>query len=190
MTTIISHLRHHLSRLTRRDHLRPLRVLTLLLLLTLPLSGCHISYKLNGAALDYSVYKTIHIGQFPIRTPMVYAPLQPMFENGFADYIARNTRLQTTDGPADLSIDGEFTGYTITGQAVGADALATQSRLTITVRVKYTDNKEDSKSVDQSFSAYRDFDASQDLSSVEDQLCQEITDELYDLIFNATLGDW
>ncbi|MCM1336478.1 MAG: LPS assembly lipoprotein LptE [Candidatus Amulumruptor caecigallinarius] len=184
--TDLSHTRTHNDRPWWRLRLLPLLVATLLL----PLSACHISYKLNGAALDYSVYKTIHIGQFPIRTPMVYAPLQPMFENGLSDYIARNTRLQTTDGPADLGIEGEFTGYTITGQAVGADALSTQSRLTITVRVRYTNNKDESKSVDQSFSAYRDFDASQDLSSVEDQLCQEITDELYDLIFNSTLGDW
>ena len=44
------------------------------------LSACTISYKLNGAAIDYSIYKTINVGQFPIRAAMVYAPLQPMFE--------------------------------------------------------------------------------------------------------------
>ena len=50
------------------------------LMLLVP-QGCRISYKLNGAAIDYTVYKTIHVGEFPIRAALVYAPLQQMFEN-------------------------------------------------------------------------------------------------------------
>ena len=64
------------------------------------------------------------------------------------------------------------------------------TRLTISLRVKYIDNKEEGKDVDQTFSAYRDFDSSEMLSDVQDQLCEEITGELVDLIFNATLGNW
>ena len=77
-----------------------------------------------------------------------------------------------------------------TPQAVTEDAYASRTRLTITVRVKYVDNKNDKNSIDQSFSAYRDFDATQLLIDVQDQLCQEISEELVDLIFNATLGNW
>ena len=62
--------------------------------------------------------------------------------------------------------------------------------MTITVRVKYTDKKNDANSIDQTFSAYRDFDASQMLIDVQEQLCQEIAKELVELIFNATLGNW
>ena len=58
------------------------------------------------------------------------------------------------------------------------------------MRVKYTDTKNDANSIDQSFSAYRDFDASQMLTDVQEQLCSEISKELIDLIFNATLGNW
>lgn len=64
------------------------------------------------------------------------------------------------------------------------------TRLTITVRVKYTDEKAENKDIDQSFSAYRDFPSTEMLTDVQDQLCQEICKELVDLIFNATLGDW
>ncbi len=66
--------------------------------LLLPAGGCSISYKLNGASLDYSVYKTIHVSEFPIRAALVYPPLQQMFENELLDYITRNTRLRTVDG--------------------------------------------------------------------------------------------
>lgn len=162
----------------------------LALTLILIMQSCRISYKLNGSALDYTVYKTIHVGYFPIRAALVYPPLQQTFENALLDYISRNTRLQTSDGASDLELEGEITGYTLTPQAVTENALASKTRLTITVRVKYTDTKNDRNDIDQSFSAYQDFDSSEMLTDVQEQLCQEITDQLVDLIFNATLGNW
>ena len=160
---------------------------TLLLLLA---SSCRISYKLNGAALDYTVYKTVRIDNFPIRVALVYPPLQQTFENKLLDYVQRNTRLQTTDGNSDLVMEGEITGYSLSPQAVNEDAYASKTRLTITVRVRYTDSKKDGNDIDQTFSAYRDFDSSQMLTEVQDQLCEEISDELVIQIFNATLGNW
>lgn len=152
--------------------------------------SCRISYKLNGAAIDYTVYHTINVGEFPIRAALVYAPLQQMFENTLLDYITRNTRLTTTDSTSDLEIEGEITGYNLTPQAVTENAYASKTRLTITVRVKYTDTKKEGNDINQTFSAYRDFDASQMLTDVQDQLCEEICKELVELIFNATLGNW
>ncbi|MBR6639494.1 MAG: LptE family protein [Muribaculaceae bacterium] len=152
--------------------------------------GCTVSYKFNGAALDYNVYKTIFVSNFPIRAALVYPPLQQTFENELLDYISRNTRLRIVDTSADLQMEGEITGYSLSPQAVTEDAYASKTRLTITVRVKYTDNKQDGKDVDQSFSAYRDFDSSEMLTDVQDELCSQISKELVDLIFNATLGNW
>lgn len=153
--------------------------------------ACRISYKFNGAALDYSVYKTIYVSEFPIRAALVYAPLQQTFETELQNYIQRNTRLRIVDtGNADLQMEGEITGYTLTPQAVTENAYASKTRLTITVRVKYSDSKNEKNDIDQTFSAYRDFDATELLIDVQDQLCQEIATELVDLIFNATLGNW
>ena len=163
--------------------------LLLLAAMAVPL-GCRICYKLTGAAIDYTVYRTIHVGEFPIRAALVYAPLQQTFENELLDYITRNTRLTTVDGASDLDLEGEITGYNLSPQAVTEDAYASKTRLTITVRVKYTDTKNDANDINQTFSAYRDFDASQMLTDVQEQLCQEIAKELVELIFNATLGNW
>ena len=161
------------------------------ILATMMTGSCRISYKFNGAAIDYNIYKTISIGNFPIRAALVYAPLQQTFENALLDYIQRNTRLQVVDSPnTDLQIEGEITGYNLSPQAVTEDAYASLTRLTIQVRVRYTDNKQENKDIDQTFSAYRDFDSSQMLTDVQDELCQTISDELVTLIFNATLGDW
>lgn len=156
----------------------------------LTLSSC-VSYTFHGSAMDYSVYHTISVSDFPIRAALVYPPLQQTFENELLDYITRNTRLQTVDnGASDLMLEGEITGYNLTPQAVTENAIAAQTRLTITVRVKYTDLKNDKNNIDQSFSAYRDFDSSLMLTDVQDDLCQQIAKELVDLIFNATLGNW
>ena len=139
------------------------------------LGGCIPSFTLNGAPIDYNVYKTIRVSNFPIRAALVYPPLEQTFENELLNYITRNTRLQTVDGNSDL---------------VTEDAYASKTRLTIGVRVKYTDNKAENKDIDQTFTAYRDFDSSQMLTDVQDQLCQEISKEIVQLIFNATLGNW
>ena len=141
------------------------------------LNCCTISYKFNGSAIDYNVYKTIHVGQFPIRAALVYPPLQQMFENALLDYIARNTRLQIVDTQnTDITLDGEITGYNLSPQAVSENAIAAQTRLTISVRVKYTDSKNDKNNVDQTFSAYKDFDSNEMLTDVQDDLCQQITE--------------
>ena len=157
---------------------------------SLPLGGCKPSFTLNGAPIDYNLYHTIHVSDFPIRAALVYPPLQQTFENELLNYITRNTRLQTIDGPSDLTMEGEITQYYLTPQAVTEDAYASRTRLTIGVRVKYTDARAEGKDIDQTFTAYRDFDSSQMLTDVQDQLCQEIAEELVQLIYNATLGNW
>ena len=171
---------------TFRSPLLTIAVLTL----TLLTAGCTISYKFNGSAINYDIYKTIDIGEFPIRAALVYPPLQQTFENDLLDAVTRQTRLNEVDGPADLEMTGEITGYSLSPQAVGVDAYATETRLTITVRVRYTDHKNPSNDIDQTFSAYRQFSSSLMLTDVQDELCQQISKELVDLIFNATLGNW
>lgn len=168
----------------------PLLIVMMLMPIVCGLSSCRISYKLNGSAINYDLYKTIHVSEFPIRAALVYPQLQQEFQNRLMDAVTRQTRLQIIDGNADAEITGEITGYALSPQSVGEDAYATETRLTITVHIKYTDNINPANNIDQSFSAYRQFSSSLLLIDVQDDLCQEICDELVDLIFNATLGNW
>ena len=166
-------------------------VAALLAVMLVALTACHISYKLNGAAIDYSKYHTISFSDFPIRAALVYPPLQQLFENKMLDMVQQQTRLRVNDNVnTDLRMEGEITVYQLSPQAVGSDAYATQTRLTIGVRVKYIDNVNPALSKEQTFSAYRDFSSNEMLSDVQDDLCNQICTDLADLIFNATLGDW
>ena len=130
-----------------------LRLLAVAVCVAVATVACKVSITMNGSVLDYNIYKTIRVSDFPIRTALVYPPLQQTFENTLLDYIAKNTRLQTTEGASDLELEGEITGYNLTPQAVTEDAYASMTRLTITVRVKYIDNRQENKDIDQSFRA-------------------------------------
>ena len=173
--------------------MRGVRTLAVMLLITMAalLQGCLPRYTFNGASIDYNTYRTISFGDFPIRAALLFPPLQQLFENRMIDMIEQQTRLQVIDNVnSDLRMEGEITGYSLSPQAIGEDAYASQTRLTITVRIKYINNRKPELSKDQTFTAYRDFSSSEMLTDVQDQLCNEITKDLADLIFNATLGDW
>ena len=162
--------------------------LTILLLIIL--TSCTISYKFNGAAIDYNTTKTISVAEFPIRAALVYPPLGPAFNEALKDIYTRQTRLSMVKTGGDLQVEGEITGYDLSPQAVTEDAYASQTRLTISVKVRYTNTKNPNLNVDQTFRAYRDFSSSQMLTQVQDKLISQIVDELAELIFNATVGSW
>ena len=162
--------------------------LTILLLIIL--TSCTISYKFNGAAIDYNTTKTISVAEFPIRAALVYPPLGPAFNEALKDIYTRQTRLSMVKTGGDLQVEGEITGYDLSPQAVTEDAYSSQTRLTISVKVRYTNTKNPNLNVDQTFRAYRDFSSSQMLTQVQDELISQIVDELAELIFNATVGSW
>ena len=138
----------------------------------------------------HNTTKTITINDFPIRAALVYPPLATTFNETLKDAYTRQTRLSLVNSGGDLVLEGEITGYNLTPQAVTEDAYASQTRLTVTVRVRYTDTKKPSNDLDRTFSAYRDFSSTRMLTDVQDELISEITQELADLIFNATVGNW
>lgn len=154
------------------------------------LVSCSVSYKFNGSIIDYSKIKTIYIADFPIKAPLVYPPLGVVFNEELKDVFTRQTRLTLVNRGGDLQLEGEITGYDLSPQAVGEDAYASQTRLTVTVRVRYTNAQNPAQDVEQTFRAYKDFSSSVMLNQVQDELVREIVEELTTLIFNATVGSW
>ena len=106
-------------------------------LIGLMVTACSISYKFNGASIDYTKVKTITIKDFPNQAPLVYPPLSQKFTEALKDIYIRQTRLQLVGSNGDLDLEGEITGYDLTPMAVKEDAYASQTKLTITVRVRY-----------------------------------------------------
>lgn len=158
-------------------------------LLTL-LTACSISYTFNNATIDYTKIQSISIKDFPNRAANVYPPLAQLLTEEIKDYYTRRTRLQILKDNGDLDLEGEITGYVLTPMAVKEDAFSSQTRLTITIRVRYTNKIAPEEDFEQNFSAYREFDASRMITEVQDELCTEIVKELTDQIYNSTVANW
>lgn len=154
------------------------------------MGGCTVSYKLNSASIDYTVVSSVSVLDFPNQAPMVYPPLSQVLTERMKDIYTTKTRLKVVQTNGDLNIEGEITGYDLTPMAVKEDAWASETKLTITIRVRYTNKTNPDKDFEQTFSAYREFPATRMLTDVQDQLCTEIVEELTDLVFNATVADW
>ncbi|MFR0835782.1 MAG: LptE family protein [Barnesiella sp.] len=159
-------------------------------ILLVMLSSCTISYKFNGASIDYNKIKTISVSDFPIKAALVYPPLSQVFTDALKNIYIQQTRLNMVKNNGDLQVEGEITLYDLSPQAVTENAYASQTRLTIGVKVRYTNTKEPQFDLDQEFTAYRDFSSTRMLTDVQDELIKEISDELVDLIFNATVANW
>lgn len=158
--------------------------------LTLILTACSISYKFNGASIDYTKIKTISIQDFTNQAALVNPTLAPQFTEDLKDIYLRQTRLEMVTNNGDLNLEGEITDYTYSPMAIKEDAMSAQTRLTITIRVRYTNQVNPEEDFEQTFSAYREFDSSLMLQTVESSLCEEIIEELVDQIYNGTVANW
>jgi hypothetical protein len=152
--------------------------------------ACTVSYKFNNAKLDYSLYKTIAIADFPNNAALVYPPLYSQFNDALKDYYSRQTRLQIVQQNGDYNIEGAIVGYNLQQMGVGSDNLAAQTRLTMTVRVNFSNNVNPSEDFERTFSANRTFDSSTPFDDVQGQLATELIEEIIDQIFNATVAGW
>ncbi len=154
------------------------------------LNACTISYKFNGASIDYSTTKTISIADFPNVAALVYPPLANNLSDGIRDIFQRQTRLEQVRRGGNLEIEGEIIGYTLTPMAVSADSYAAETKLTITVKVRFTNNVAPEDSFEKTYTAYQTFDSSQMLNDVQDELCNTMITEIADQIYNDTVAKW
>lgn len=162
----------------------------ILLLLLISISSCSVSYSFRGTSINYDLTKTLQIGHFVNQAPLVYPPLEQQFNEEMKDMFTRNTRLQLVNQNGDMEIEGEIVGYELTPMAVQEDAFASETRLTMTVRMRFRNNKTDDPEIEERISANRTFSSDQVFDSVQDQLLNELIDEIIDQIFNATMSNW
>ena len=135
---------------------------------------------MNTITIPYVEYKALRVN--PSLSNDMTEALQDKFR--------KLTRLEQVDVDGDLELVCEITGYDVKATAVTADEQAAQNRLTVTVKVEFTNRKYPEDDVSKSFSAYEDFDATLSLDAVEGTLCETIIEKLVEDIFNATVAQW
>lgn len=121
---------------------------------------------------------------------MVNPTLSNNLTESIRDIYQRQTRLQVLRKGGDLELEGEIIGYEISQGAISTDSYASESKLTISVTVHYTNNINPEESFDKTYSAYQTFDASRLLTDVQDELCSIIIKEIAENIYNDTVAKW
>ena len=171
-----------------RKLLSGLCVAAALALTALIFHSCGI-YSFSGTSIQPDV-KTVTINYFEYKALRVNPSLSNELTEAIKDQFRRLTRLEEVDIEGDLEISGEITGYDVKAMAVTADEVAAQNRLTVNVKIYFTNRKYPEDDFEKSFSAYADYDSSNTLDAMESQLCEEIIEKLVEDIFNATVANW
>ncbi|HER07412.1 MAG TPA: hypothetical protein ENO20_00740 [Bacteroides sp.] len=153
------------------------------------LQQCKITYSFSGVNISTEV-QTYTVEYFPNRAPIVQAQLSQLFTETLMDKIESNTGLELAERGGDVIFSGEITNYETRPTAITGNETAARNRLTITVRVRYTNSAEPELDYDTSFSRYEDYDASQNLSDVENELIELIIEDLVEDIFNRAFVSW
>lgn len=157
---------------------------------TVLLSACSVSYKFNGASIDYTKTKTIQIKDFPIRSAYVWGPMASIFNNELRDIFGKQTKLIQVKRNGDLQIEGEITQYQQRNKSVSADGYSAQTELSMTVNVRFTNTKKHDEDFERTFTATQSYESTQNLNSVQEELVTQMTQDICDQIFNATVANW
>lgn len=164
-------------------------VLLSVAMLSIVFAACKISYSFTGASIAPTV-KTFSVYYFPNRAKLVNPNLSQQFTDGLQEKLIKQTSLNQISENGDLEFNGQITEYDVRPMNIVQGDLAAQNRLTISVKVKFTNNKDHEQDWDKTFTAYEDFDSNNSLSTVEDSLVPEIIKKLTDDIFNASVANW
>lgn len=161
-------------------------------MLALFMTACSISYQFNGSSIDYTKVKTISFETFPNRSVgFVWGPMESMFNTALQDIYMQQTRLQQVNRGGNIQLSGEITNYDAFNKGVGSDGYSTMAELRMTVRVTFVNTVNPQENFEaRQFTSSREYDATQQLSAVQDELVNQMIKDIVDQIFNATVANW
>lgn len=155
-------------------------------------TSCKVHYGFTGATITPDM-KTISVDYFPNRAPIVNPTLSQGLTEKLKDKFISQTSLNMVSADGDLSFEGEITGYETKPIAITGNAQsdkASLNRLTITVKVKFVNQKAPKNNFDAQFMAYEDYSSDQGLDTVEGDLVPLILEKLIEDIFNRAVVNW
>jgi len=167
-------------------------------LISVGLYGCFsMKYSFTGASITHGE-KTVFIDLFNNRARVVNPTLSQVFTEKMKDKFVSQTSLSLLQDErnqqGDIEFSGEIIGYDVRPLSIqtteqGRD-VASMNRLTIQVKVVFTNNKDHESDFKTTFSAYYDWESTLALSSIENDAINVITEQLVEDIFNKALTNW
>lgn len=172
-----------------RSKLYNLKVSLFFVGLALFLGACSVRMTMSGSSVPENI-RTVSVQYFENRAMLINPLLSQTFTEGLKDRITSESRLIMKDDVGDVDFSGEITSYDIRPMSIQADALSAETRLTVSVKVRYRNFKDPRTNWESSFSAYQDFPSEQNITAIEAELVNEIVEQLTENIFNKAFSDW
>jgi hypothetical protein len=162
--------------------------ITLLLLIVFAFSGCSV-YNFTGTGKIDA--KTFQVNYFQNTADLIEPGIDLQFTRALQDLIQNQTNLSLTNSGGDLLYEGEITDYRVSPMTATADQRASQNRLTIRVKVRFTNRKKEAENFEKSFSFFVDYPGTnlptgEQLRLALDEIFERITQD----IFNESLAKW
>ncbi len=164
-------------------------IIYLLLIFVLAFKGCTVNYSFTGASLPPQL-ETVSVQYFDNRAPIVYPALSQDITEELKDMLQSRTRLKLINDIGDADFEGVIEQYRTQPVSVQADERASLERLTISVRVSYTNIADPELDFEATFSRHEDYDARMGLEAVESELVSKIVSQLTEDIFNRAFVNW
>ena len=147
-----------------------------------------VTFNMSGASFGNA--KTCQVVYFENRAEIVNPRLAAQITDALKDKIQSSSSLRLVNSNADVMFEGEITGYNVQSGQITAQNVAARDRLTVTVKVKFTNMLDSDKSYDKSFSRFQEYDGGTSLPSVESKLVDDILKELMEDIYNDAFATW
>jgi len=151
-------------------------------------SACRMHYGFTQGTVGDA--KTVSISFFQVNASLAKPTTGQIFTEALKDIMQSQGKMSLVNKGGDFNFEGSITGYAVTPVSIQSSDQSAANRLTITVNVKFTNGKDEKKNFETGFSRFADFQSSQSLASVEDELIQTITKQLVQDVFNKSIGDW
>ena len=164
------------------------KLIFILAISVLALQSCGGGYSFTGGSVGDA--KTISVDYFLNKAPLVNPNLSQSLTEEVKTIFIQQTPLELVTRSADLVVEGSIIGYDVRPMSAQGNETTSQSRFTITIKVKFTNNLEPEKSYEESMSRFRDFSSEFLFADVENELMGEINTELAEDIMNRAIANW
>jgi Lipopolysaccharide-assembly len=135
--------------------------------------------------------KTFQVNYFQNVAELVEPGIDRSFTLKLQSLIQNQTNLNLTTTDGDLVYEGEIVDYRISPMTATADLNAAQNRLSITVKLRFSNKNKSQENFEKNFSFYYDYSGSQQLVGAQLRTAlDEIFNRLTQDIFSESLAKW
>ena len=164
------------------------KIVLLLIIVAATFTSCSV-YNFTGTGKIDA--KTFQVNYFQNNAELIEPGIERTFTLRLQDLIQNQTNLNLTNTGGELVYEGEIVDFRVTPMTATADQRTAQSRLTISVLVRFVNNNKEEDNFEKRFSFFYDYPATSQLvgptlTTALDVIFERITQD----VFNDSLAKW